>query len=345
MIVNRCHLQIHSPRPVSSHAGHAARHTRLHGARHEVRHEAVPQGEQAHVSSAFAFAQCIWKAVSFVLFPRGCAGCDAPDEVLCRHCTEEFRQHSVRPVSAPVRSGEVWACAWYRGSARQAVLRWKDHGDEEADAPLCALLRELVQHRATPLRRLVARSGNAACDGRAGDARMWNGCAENGRGKDRHAENGRADDVPMGNKRAENRHTDMNGSRRFPPILVVPVPSSAESKRARGRFQTSTLARAVAAQLCACVGEAVYADVLDLHGVSSKSVVSSSRGDRAARIRGRVRVKRGTDLHAPIVLVDDIVTSGATIRECAAVLHRHGADIIAVFTLAAVPFRATGGGS
>ncbi len=149
----------------------------------------------------------------------------------------------------------------------------------------------------------------------------------------------------MGNRCPEDRHSDMNGSRGFQPILVVPVPSSAESKRVRGRFQTSTLARAVAAQLCACVGEAVYADVLDLHGVSSKSVVASGRGDRAARIRGRVRVKRGTDLHAPIVLVDDIVTSGVTIRECAAVLHRHGADIIAVFTLAAVPFRANGGGS
>lgn len=377
MIVNRCHLQIHSPRPVSSHAGHAARHTRLHGARHAARHGAVSQGVQAHVSSACAFAQCVWKAVSFVLFPRGCAGCDAPDEVLCRQCTEEFRQHPVRPVSAPVRSGEVWACAWYRGSARQAVLRWKDHGDEEADAPLCALLRELVQRRAALLRRLVARScGMVRDDGMAQGSGIARSGAAHGFGIPACRSDGicrvgsltRIDSlaVPDGiaqvdgvasagslaragglvsDVQAGDRQAGMNRSRGLPPILVVPVPSSAESKRARGRFQTSTLARAVAAQLCACVGEAVYVDVLDLHGVSSKSVVSSSRGDRAARIRGRVRVKRGTDLHAPIVLVDDIVTSGATIRECAAVLHRHGADIIAVFTLAAVPFRANGGGS
>lgn len=395
MIVNRCHRQIRSPRPVSSHAGHAVRHARLHGTRHEAlhgarlgaRHEALPQGEQAHVSSACAFAQCVWKAVSFVLFPRGCAGCDAPDEVLCRQCTEEFRQYPVRPVSAPVRSGEVWACAWYRGSARQAVLRWKDHGDEEADAPLCALLRELVQHRATLLHKLVARSyGVVHGDGMAPGSGMARGfgvpvCRSDGicrvggsaridslavpdgmaqvdgvasagslaraggSASDIQTSDIQAGDGHAGDRQAGNGHADMNGIRGLPPILVVPVPSSAESKRARGRFQTKTLAKAVAAQLRVCVGEAVYADVLDLHGVSSKSVVASGRYDRAARIRGRVRVKRDANLRSPVILVDDIVTSGATIRECAEVLHRHGADIIAVFTLAAVPFRANGGGS
>lgn len=398
MIVNRCHLQIHSPRPVSSHVGHAARHAGLHGARLGARHGAVPQGVQAHVSSACAFAQCVWKAVSFVLFPRGCAGCDAPDEVLCRQCTEEFRQHPVRPVSAPVRSGEVWACAWYRGSARQAVLRWKDHGDEEADAPLCALLRELVQHRATLLHRLVTRSyGMARDDGmvygdgmaQAGGMAQGSGIARSGAahgfgipacrsdgicrvgGSARidslavpdgiaqvdgvasagslaracgSANDVHAGDRHAGNRQAEDGHADMNRSRGLPPILVVPVPSSAESKRARGRFQTKTLAKAVAAQLRVCVSEAVYADVLDLHGVFSKSVVASGRDDRAARIRGRVRVKRDADLRSPVILVDDIVTSGATIRECAKALHRHGADVVAVFTLAAVPLRTSGDG-
>ncbi len=413
MIVNRCHLQIHSPRLVSSHVGHAARHAGLHGARLGARHGAVPQGVQAHVSSACAFAQCVWKAVSFVLFPRGCAGCDAPDEVLCRQCTEEFRQHPVRPVSAPVRSGEVWACAWYRGSARQAVLRWKDHGDEEADAPLCALLRELVQHRATLLRRLVARSygmarddgmahgdgmaqaggmaqgsgiarsgaahgfgipacrsdgicrvggsaridslavpdGMAQVDGVASAGSLARACcsandvhAGDGHAGDGHAGDGHAGDGHAGDGHAGDRQADMNRSRGLPPILVVPVPSSAESKRARGRFQTKTLAKAVAAQLRVCVSEAVYADVLDLHGVFSKSVVASGRDDRAARIRGRVRVKRDADLRSPVILVDDIVTSGATIRECVKALHRHGADVVAVFTLAAVPLRTSGDG-
>lgn len=341
--------------------------------------------------------------MSFVLFPRGCAGCDAPDEVLCRQCTEEFRQHPVRPVSAPVRSGEVWACAWYRGSARQAVLRWKDHGDEEADAPLCALLRELVQHRATLLHRLVARSyGMARDDGmahgdgmaQAGGMAQGSGIARSGAAhgfgipacrsdgicrvggsaridslavpdgmaqvdgvasagslaraccsaNDVHAGDRHAGDRHAGDRQAEDGHADMNRSRGLPQILVVPVPSSAESKRARGRFQTKTLAKAVAAQLRVCVSEAVYADVLDLHGVFSKSVVASGRDDRAARIRGRVRVKRDADLRSPVILVDDIVTSGATIRECAKALYRHGADVVAVFTLAAVPLRTSGDG-
>ena len=324
----------------------------------------------------------------------------------------------MRPVSAPVRSGEVWACAWYRGSARQAVLRWKDHGDEEADAPLCALLRELVQHRAILLRRLVARSygmarddgmvhgdgmaqaggmaqgsgiarsgaahgfgipacrsdgicrvggsaridslavpdGMAQVDGVASAGSLARACdsandiqtsdvqAGNVHAGDRHAGDRHAGDRQAEDRQAEDGHADMNRSRGLPPILVVPVPSSAESKRARGRFQTKTLAKAVAAQLRVCVSEAVYADVLDLHGVFSKSVVASGRDDRAARIRGRVRVKRDADLRSPVILVDDIVTSGATIRECAKALHRHGADVVAVFTLAAVPLRTSGDG-
>lgn len=252
---------------------------------------------------------------------------------------------------------------------------------------MCALLRELVQHRATLLHKLVARSyGVVHGDGMAPGSGMARGfgvpvCRSDGicrvggsaridslavpdgmaqvdgvasagslaraggSASDIQTSDIQAGDGHAGDRQAGNGHADMNGIRGLPPILVVPVPSSAESKRARGRFQTKTLAKAVAAQLRVCVGEAVYADVLDLHGVSSKSVVASGRYDRAARIRGRVRVKRDANLRSPVILVDDIVTSGATIRECAEVLHRHGADIIAVFTLAAVPFRANGGGS
>lgn len=258
---------------------------------------------------------------------------------------------------------------------------------------MCALLRELVQHRATLLRRLVARSyGMARDDGMAhGDGMAQAGGMAQGSGIARSGAAhgfgipacrsdgicrvggsaridslavpdgmaqvdgvasagslaracGSANDVHAGDRHAGDRHADMNRSRGLPPILVVPVPSSAESKRARGRFQTKTLAKAVAAQLRVCVSEAVYADVLDLHGVFSKSVVASGRDDRAARIRGRVRVKRDTDLRSPVILVDDIVTSGATIRECAKALHRHGADVVAVFTLAAVPLRTSGDG-
>ena len=73
-----------------------------------------------------------------LLFPRGCSGCDAPDEVLCERCSNRLRlcvpftlQHST--------SHTGFACAFYTGTVRQMVLNWKDHGDERR--LLCWYLR------------------------------------------------------------------------------------------------------------------------------------------------------------------------------------------------------------
>lgn len=264
------------------------------------------------------------RAVSLLVFPRGCAGCDVPDEVLCPQCTRLFREYPVRRVSACVESGEAWACAWYRGAARQAVLRWKDHGDEEADAPLCEALRALVRFRTAELRGLMKDLQRELLEDTPG------GDAPGGDAPERATTE---QEIQGG--------FPQEGEMRF-PILVVPAPSSRASKRARGRFQTRTLALAVAQELRQCVGDAEYADVLDLQGVAAKSVASSNKAGRASRIRGHVCIKprnRAVLRDRMVVLVDDIVTSGATLHECASVLHRHGARVVAAVALAVVPPR------
>lgn len=79
-----------------------------------------------------------------LLFPRGCAGCDKPDEVLCEACRALFSQPTAQSFDG-VAMQRWFACGWYRGTVRRAVLAWKDHGDEECDRAfadaICALAK------------------------------------------------------------------------------------------------------------------------------------------------------------------------------------------------------------
>jgi predicted amidophosphoribosyltransferase len=60
--------------------------------------------------------------------------------------------------------------------------------------------------------------------------------------------------------------------------------------------------------------------------------VGLSGADRLRNVSGRVKVCRPVD--GAVVLVDDIVTTGATAAESVRVLHRHGARVLAVLALA-----------
>lgn len=79
-----------------------------------------------------------------LLFPRGCAGCDKPDEVLCEACRALFSQPTAQSFDG-VAMQRWFACGWYHGTVRRAVLAWKDHGDEECDRAfadaICALAK------------------------------------------------------------------------------------------------------------------------------------------------------------------------------------------------------------
>ena len=70
------------------------------------------------------------------LFPRGCAGCDRPDEVLCGDCRSLFANWRNRElVSGQETQGAVhtWSASTYQGVVRHAILAWKDHDDTELD--------------------------------------------------------------------------------------------------------------------------------------------------------------------------------------------------------------------
>jgi predicted amidophosphoribosyltransferase len=105
------------------------------------------------------------------------------------------------------------------------------------------------------------------------------------------------------------------------PVLLVPVPSSAAAVRRRGRDHVRELADAAAAELRAA---GVPAETARLLGRGSGRRLRDSAGldaaERRANLAGRFRllpVRDGLQPGSRLVVVDDIVTSGATLTEAA----------------------------
>ncbi|MBI5137816.1 MAG: ComF family protein [Nitrospirae bacterium] len=112
--------------------------------------------------------------------------------------------------------------------------------------------------------------------------------------------------------------------------LVAPVPLHPRRLRERGFNQAGRLARAVAARL----GVAVADDLLARHGAAT-SQVGLSRARRLENVRGVFRVPRPQRVAGrTVLLVDDVMTTGATAHACAAALVRAGARRVVVWAVA-----------
>ncbi len=110
--------------------------------------------------------------------------------------------------------------------------------------------------------------------------------------------------------------------------IVVPIPLSFWREGARGFNQASLLGEALAERLGLSFRKNLLRRVRD-----TLSQVSLSKPERAKNIRGAFSVKtplKGED----ILLVDDVLTTGATGREAAKVLKKAGAGQVWVLTFA-----------
>jgi len=118
-------------------------------------------------------------------------------------------------------------------------------------------------------------------------------------------------------------------ARELPPEpTVVPVPSRRRAVRRRGVALGALLATAVGRELSAPVRDALRAT-----GAKSKGRSSVGRWD-AAQVCVRERVGP-----TPVLLVDDVMTTGATLARSADALEASGTPVIGALVLAATPRR------
>jgi predicted amidophosphoribosyltransferase len=109
------------------------------------------------------------------------------------------------------------------------------------------------------------------------------------------------------------------------PLTLVPAPTRAASSRRRGGDPVTALARAAA------LPGATVVPALRM-GAFTRDSVGLSASARQRNIAGRVRVRR--DVRGEVVLVDDVVTTGATGCESVRVLHTAGARVAAILAVA-----------
>lgn len=135
------------------------------------------------------------------------------------------------------------------------------------------------------------------------------------------------------------------------PVVLVPVPSRGASVRARGHDPTGSMTAGAAAALRAGGVDAVSAallrlrpGVVDQAGLDATQRTANLAGSmacsapalrRLARLRPRARV----------VVCDDVLTTGATIREAQRALEAVGLRVAAAAVVAATRRRAVADGS
>jgi len=116
------------------------------------------------------------------------------------------------------------------------------------------------------------------------------------------------------------------------PALIVPVPLHRGRLRERGYNQALELARPLATTMHIPLGQ----DVL----VRTRDTSAQTELDRIARrrnVRGAFHLRTGSALPDHVVVLDDVMTSGATLAECTRLLKRAGVRRVDVWALARAP--------
>jgi ComF family protein len=117
--------------------------------------------------------------------------------------------------------------------------------------------------------------------------------------------------------------------------LLVPVPLAASRQRQRGYNQSECLARALAPRWKV----PVRVDLL-MRSRSTQTQTRLTPEERVRNVHGAFAAAASArtalrGIH--VVLVDDVVTTAATLNACAAVLHDAGARIISYVTFGRAP--------
>lgn len=116
-------------------------------------------------------------------------------------------------------------------------------------------------------------------------------------------------------------------------LLLTPMPTRRSSLRRRGFDATALLVREATTHVTTSGVRQVLVDTRT--GGAAKHAGAFEREQRAI---DAFRIRRERTLpHQPVVLVDDIVTTGATVKEAVETLLVAGVQVLAVATVAGTP--------
>lgn len=117
--------------------------------------------------------------------------------------------------------------------------------------------------------------------------------------------------------------------------LVIPVPLHSSRLRWRGFNQALLLAR----HLHPCVRDKI--DPFALQRVrATRPQVELGHGERKANVAGAFLVRHRNHIEKRrVLLVDDVLTTGATVNECSRALRRAGAELVDVLVIARAVLR------
>jgi ComF family protein len=115
-----------------------------------------------------------------------------------------------------------------------------------------------------------------------------------------------------------------------PPEIVVPVPLARARERERGFNQAGLLAARIARGLGLPAGARL---IRRIRATAAQAELTAA--ERRTNVRGAFAVRDGVSLRGRnALLVDDVLTTGATASECARVMLAAGALTVGVLTVA-----------
>ncbi|QWF23705.1 ComF family protein [Nocardioides sp. LMS-CY] len=134
------------------------------------------------------------------------------------------------------------------------------------------------------------------------------------------------------------------------PVVLVPVPSRPGTARTRGHDPTLRITTRAARLLRGSGADVVAASLLRSRpGVVDQAGLGAD--DRAVNLAGsmhcpsdRLRALAARRTQARVVVCDDVVTTGSTLREAQRALEAVGLEVVAVAAVAATRRRGRGGG-
>jgi predicted amidophosphoribosyltransferase len=262
-----------------------------------------------------------------LVLPQPCAGCGASGDLLCPACSFELAAPARSCLPSPVPPGlpPVWAVTPYSGIARDLIVTHKERGVSGLAPPLGGALARavLTAARSTggadrPILLVPVPSSRASVRERGRDPTL-----------------AIAREAARAAGRRTRREPHRSGQEGDPESLEEPA-RSVRGKPPRGRRTSDDTGPFGAPASVLCVRALEHRRrVADQAGLSA--------ADRAANLSGALRARfdlRGLRL----IVVDDVMTTGATLAEATRALRAAGAKVPAAAVIAATARRTPQGG-